>query len=271
MINNKYSVLMSIYYKENPDFFRESINSMLNQTLKPDEIVIVKDGTLTRELENVIKEFDKESIIKIVHLKKTKGLGEALNIGMEHCSNEFIARMDTDDISRNDRCEKQLSLFMEKRSLSIVSSSIAEFEEAVEEIKTIKNMVANHKDIVNYAKRRNPFNHPAVMYKKSAVEKAGGYKHFQFFEDYYLWVRMIMSGAVCANINEPLLYMRANSDLYNRRGGFTYFKCAFRFKRHIKEIGFISNKDFLISTVAQGIVAIVPNKVRMIIYKKLLR
>jgi glycosyltransferase involved in cell wall biosynthesis len=271
MYTEKYSVLMSIYNKENPGFFRQSVKSMINQTIKPDEIVIVKDGKLTPELEEVFKEFENEGILKVVALEKTKGLGEALNIGMENCRNEIIARMDTDDISREDRCEKQLKMFMDNHALSIVSSSIAEFDESIEEISAIKGLPITHRDILNYAKKRNPFNHPSVMYKKTAVEKAGGYKHFQFFEDYYLWVRMIMSGAICANIDESLLYMRANSNMYNRRGGLKYLKCAFRFRLHLKKMGFISDKDFLSAVAAQTIIATVPNKVRMILYKRFLR
>nr|WP_253187237.1 glycosyltransferase [Paenibacillus sp. GP183] len=261
---------MSVYYKENPIFFRESIKSMLHQTIRPDEIIIVKDGKLTKDLEEVISEFI-NPLIKVISLDENKGLGEALNIGMRYCSNDLIARMDTDDISKKDRCEKQLRMFSANESLSIVSSSIVEFDENINNVKTIKKLPTNHNDIIEYARKRNPFNHPAVMFKKSAVEIAGGYKHFHLFEDYYLWVRMIMNGAICANIDEPLLYMRTNSALYNRRGGCSYCKCIIKFKWYLKEIGFISAKNFLISTIAQGTVAILPNKLRMSVYKKFLR
>jgi glycosyltransferase involved in cell wall biosynthesis len=271
MENGKYSVLMSVYHKEQPAFFRSSLNSMINQTIKPDEIILVKDGVLTQELEDVIEEFKNERAIKVIPLNENKGLGEALNIGMKYCSNEIIARMDTDDISKIDRCEKQLKMFSDNGMLSIVSSSIAEFENNINDVKTIKRLPTNHQDIVKYAKRRNPFNHPSVMFKRSAVEKAGGYKHFKFFEDYYLWVRIIMNGDLCANINEPLLYMRANSNMFSRRGGISYLMCIIRFKWHLKKINFFSFKDFLISASTQGIVAILPNKVRMLLYKRFLR
>ena len=271
MNNIKYSVLMSIYYKENPNYFRKSIISMLEQTIKPDEIVIVKDGQLTPELEVAIQKFKDEPIIKIISLPQNKGLGEALNIGMQYCNNEIIARMDTDDISRKDRCEKQLTMFLENDALSIVSSSVAEFDEDPNIINAIKKLPINHKDIVKYAKKRNPFNHPAVMYKKSEVEKVGGYKRFNLFEDYYLWARMIQNGAVCANIEEPLLCMRANQSLFKRRGGWIYFKNIFQFKYHLKKIGFYTGKDFLVSALTHGLVALLPNKIRILIYKKFLR
>lgn len=271
MQEKKYSVLMSIYYKEDPNYFRESVISMLEQTVKPDEIIIVKDGPLTPELDSVIKEFNDESIIKIISLPQNKGLGEALNIGMKHCNNDIIARMDTDDISRKDRCEKQLAMFLKNKSLSIVSSSVAEFDETPDKINAVKRLPVCHQAIVKYAKVRNPFNHPAVMYKKSEVEKAGGYKHFNLFEDYYLWARMIQNGAICANIEEPLLFMRANANMFKRRGGCKYFKAIISFKWHLKKIGFFSIKDFIISSFSQGIVSLLPNKLRIFIYQSFLR
>ncbi|AIQ37495.1 hypothetical protein R50345_24410 [Paenibacillus sp. FSL R5-0345] len=267
----KYSVLMSLYYKENACYLRESIDSMLNQSLKPDEIIIVKDGELTSSLEEVLSEYANEPCIKIVALKKNLGLGEALNIGMTHCKNELIARMDTDDISRRDRCEKQVKMFMVNELLSVVSCSVMEFEEDINHIKSIKRLPITHESIVKFAKKRNPFNHPAVMYKKSVIDLVGGYKHFELFEDYYLWARIIMNGAICGNIYEPLLYMRANKDMYKRRGGYSYLKCIINFKWHLKKLGFYTLYDFIISAIMQGTVAMFPNRLRMIFYKKFLR
>ncbi|WP_110114928.1 glycosyltransferase [Bacillus sp. CGMCC 1.16541] len=271
MENVKYSVLMSVYYKENPVFLRESVQSILNQTIKPFEIIIVKDGELTKELDNVILEFEENSLIKIISLKENKGLGEALNVGLNYCSSELVARMDTDDISMKDRCEKQLRLFDQNKSLSIISSAVAEFEEDVNSIHSIKKIPITHEEIIRFSKKRNPFNHPAVMYKKSAVLRAGGYKHFSLYEDYYLWVRMIMDGAVCANIDEPLVYMRANENMYKRRGGFNYFKNTLNFKWHLVKLGFYTKFDFVMSALPHAIVSLLPNKARIIVYNKFLR
>jgi glycosyltransferase involved in cell wall biosynthesis len=271
MNNVKYSVLMSVYYKEKPAYLRESIKSMLNQTIRPFEIVIVKDGELTKELDNVLSEFQDDEIIKIITLKENRGLGEALNVGLNNCSSELIARMDTDDISRKDRCEQQLMLFNQNKSLSIISSSVAEFDEDINKIKSFKHLPTIHEEIISFSKKRNPFNHPAVMFKKSEVEKAGGYIDFPFFEDYYLWVRMITQGANCANVKEPLVYMRANSGLYKRRGGVSYFKCIINFSLELKKIGFYSFTDFIISTLTKGSVALMPNLARRMVYKIFLR
>lgn len=271
MLYPKYSALMSIYIKEKPEFFRKSILSMVEQTIKPDEIVIVKDGPLTEALDEVIDEFKYLNNIKIVALPTNKGLGEALNIGIKNCKNNIIARMDTDDISVKDRCEKQLELFINDPELSIVGSSVAEFHDNINKIDSIRALPTIHEDIVKYSKRRNPFNHPSVMYKKDEVNKAGGYKHFSYFEDYYLWARMIMNNAKCANIKEPLVFMRANDDMFKRRGGNNYLKCILSFKWHLKEIGFFSLKDFLASAIIHSLVAVSPNKLRIYIYRKFLR
>lgn len=270
-MNYKYSVLMSVYYKENPDYFRASIKSMLNQTIKPYEIIIVKDGKLTRELDEVLSEFKENKLIKVIALEENKGLGEALNIGLQYCSSEIIARMDTDDISREDRCEKQLKLFNENKHLSIISSSVAEFDDDPSKVNSIKKLPTKHDDILKYAKKRNPFNHPAVMFKKSAVQSAGGYQDFPFFEDYYLWIRMIKQGCICENIDDTLVFMRANSNLYRRRGGLLYFKYILKFNITLKKEGFYTLFDLVLATITRGTVALLPNGIRKFIYKSFLR
>lgn len=271
MNNSRYSVLMSVYYKENPEYLRESIISMLQQTVMPDEIILVKDGPLTKELENVIDEFKYNDILKIIELDENVGLGKALNIGLKACKNELVARMDTDDVSREDRCEKQLERFKNNKSLSILSSTVAEFDTDINNINNMKRLPTKHEEIIKYSKKRNPFNHPSVMYRKEAVQKAGGYQHFHLFEDYYMWVRMILSGAVCENIDEPLLFMRANEDMFRRRGGASYFKSVFKFKFHILRLGFLTFPEFIISIIIRGFVSLVPNKMRIMMYKRFLR
>lgn len=267
----KYTVLMSIYYKENPLYFKESLLSILNQTVRPDEIVIVQDGPLTDKLESILNEFRKYNYVKIIELKENVGLGRALNIGMEHCSNELVARMDTDDIACPDRFEQQLKVFIENKNVDIVGSFVAEFEENIENISSMKCVPLSDSKIKKFAKRRNPFNHPTVMYKRSSVINVGGYKHFNFFEDYYLWIRMINDGAVCVNIGEPLVFMRANKGLFKRRGGIKYIICIIRFRWYLYSSSYSSILDFIIATTSQCIVALLPNDMRIFIYKKFLR
>lgn len=222
----EYSVLMSLYIKEKPEYLRESIDSMLNQTVKPDEIVVVEDGPLTEALYAVLDEYKKKysGIVRTLRNEKNLGLGLALDAGLKACRNELVARMDTDDISRPERCEKQLAVFAKDPNLDIVGGNISEFIESVDN-KVGKRVVPQTDSAIKiYLKKRCPFNHVTVMFKKSSVQKAGGYKDWFCNEDYFLWIRMFLAGMVFANIPEILTDVRVGKDMYRRRGGWKYFK-----------------------------------------------
>lgn len=214
-----YSVLMSVYWKEKPEYLKMSIDSMLNQTLKPNQIVIVKDGPLTDELEKVIHDYSSANpgLFTIVSLEKNVGLGKALNAGLEKCRNELVARMDSDDISVKDRCELQVQEFLKNEKLSIVGSIIDEFYDDPKNIVSSRIVPLHHDEILKFSKRRNPFNHPSVMFKKSEVLKNGGYGGHRRNQDLDLFVRMLNNGAIAANIDKPLLLFRANKDQLKRR------------------------------------------------------
>lgn len=269
---NNYSVLMSVYYKEKAEFLYESINSIVNQTVPTDDFVLVCDGPLGDELNKVIADFQSGyDYFNVIRLEKNGGLGNALNIGIKHCKNELVARMDSDDISRPDRCEKQLRVFDNNPEISIVSGIIEEFTISPDTPDNRRVPPETQEEITDFAKKRNPFNHPAVMYKKSAVENAGGYKDFFLLEDYYLWIRMLLAGYKGYNIQEPILWMRAGSDLYKRRSGLKYAvsqKALFKF---MKDNKFISSKQYLINIVVRGISSLVPNFLREFLFKKMVR
>lgn len=267
-----YSVLLSLYYKENPIFFCESLNSLLSQTLSPSEIILVKDGPLTRELDMIIEEFIvKVPILKIISLPINQGLGKALNEGLKHCSYDLVARMDTDDIAKTNRFEKQLKIFKDHPEIDIVSSWIDEFEGDTNHILSIRKLPEFHKEIYQFAKRRNPINHPVVMFRKSSVLAAGGYKHFPLFEDYYLWVRMLMNDAKFYNLQESLLYFRSSSEMFKRRGGLNYALMELKFEQELLKIKFINKSIFIKNILIRFISRLIPNKLRTIIYKHLLR
>lgn len=272
-MNRVYSVLIPVYYKENPEFFKQSLDSVINQTVFPNEIVIVKDGKLTEDLDNIINFYSNKynNLFNIVSIEKNVGLGKALNIGMKACKNNIIARMDSDDISLPNRCEQQLKVFDLFSDIGIVGCSVNEFDGSIDNITSSRVLPENHEDIVSFSKKRCPFNHPSVMYKKNLVENAGGYKHFIYFEDYFLWIRMINNGVKCYNIKAPLLFMRAGNDMYKRRGGFSYFKNAFSFRKYLLKIKYCSLYDFIFSVTAQFFICIIPNSIRQKIYKKILR
>ena len=262
-MENKFSVLMSLYYKEKPEYLSACLDSILNQSLMPDEIVIVKDGPLTEGLEEVL--------YKLVPLENNKGLGLALAEGILHCKYELVARMDTDDICRKDRFELQIKEFEKNPFLDICGSHIKEFEGTTDNIVSTRNVPLNDAKIKEYQKRRDSFNHMTVMYKKSSVLKAGNYQSCMLMEDTYLWVNMFLSGCNAINIDDYLVYARVGKDMYNRRGGLSYFKKYKNGRKKIKQTGYISFWDYYYTLIIQFIVAVVPNKVRKLIYKKLLR
>ncbi len=243
----KFSVLMSIYHKEKSEYFNRAMQSIWDeQIIKPDEIVLVQDGPLTDELYKSIEKWKNKivNVFKTILLEKNVGLGDALNIGIRHCTYELIARMDTDDISLPNRFEKQLNFF-ENSNIDICSSWLSEFEDDETKIKSYKKLPEDHDDIVKYAKVRCPINHPVVMYKKTAVEKAGGYQKMMLMEDYYLWGRMIVSGAKFYNIQDTLLNMRAGDSMLQRRAGTVYAKSELKLQNEFKKIGFLSTGEYI--------------------------
>ena len=267
-----FSVLSSVYIKESPYFLQQSLDSIFSQTLLPDEVVLVKDGLLTEELNEVIELYVKKySCLKIIPLTVNQGLGKALNEGLKYCSHDIIARMDTDDIAMPERFEKQMEVFSKYPELDVVGAGIKEFEGATQNVVSERNLPEHSEDIYKFAKKRCPVNHPVVMFRKSAVLAAGGYMHFPLFEDYYLWVRMLMNGAKFYNIQESLLYFRFSPDMFRRRGGWKYAINEFHFQQMIWKLHFISFFEFIKNIFIRFSVRIMPNILRIFIYKKMLR
>ena len=219
---NKYSVLMSVYKNDSPFFLETALKSIYDdQTRKPDEIVIVFDGPLTNELYKVLEEFrfGKETFVKYLPQKVNRGLGEALRIGSEKCSGDYILRMDSDDVSDPHRFEKQIAFVESHPEIDVVGTDIAEFVSSYEEEnKRVRACPAKHEDIVRMGTKRNPMNHVSVCIKVSALKRSGGYKDLKLLEDYYLWLRMIASGCKLANINESLVFVRIGNGFDSKRG-----------------------------------------------------
>lgn len=270
----KYSVLMSVYHKENPQFLKISIDSMINQTVRPDEFVIVKDGPLTQELNEVINKFvlSFPNLFKIIENKTNLGLGLSLNKGIMECRNEFIARMDSDDYSIPTRCERELDCFKQDFSLGIVGSFEAEFIDNIKNVVSVHKVPESNSEIQKFMRRRCALLHPTVMYKKNEVLRCGNYHSVYLYEDYDLFLRMTLEYKVKAyNIQENLYYIRTSADFYKRRGGFKYANTVLKFKWHQHLKGYMSWSDFFVSGIGQAIVCILPNSVRKIIYLRLLR
>lgn len=268
---DEYSVLMSVYAKEKPENLRESIKSMVEQTVEPDDFVIVCDGQLTSALYLVIDEFkEKYPYINVIYCEKNKGLAAALETGLNYCKNDIVARMDSDDIAFPDRMRLQLDAFREKNA-DIVSGTVAEFDKSIDDILAYRELPKTSARIRNYAKRRNPFNHSCTAFRKQQVYMAGGYVECHWFEDYYLWLRMLKRGCRAYNIRQPLVYMRAGNGMYGRRGGFQYTLAALKFRKRMLKEGYCGFMDFICASAAHIAVGLVPNRLRIFIYSKFLR
>ena len=269
----QFSVLISVYKKEKPEYLKTALQSIINQTLKPTEIVIVKDGLLTQELNNCIKEYEKQypELIKIVAFKKNRGLGLALRDGVIACKYDYIARMDSDDIAKLERFAKQFQYLKQHPETALLGTWITEFSKDENKPDTLTELPCTHQEILKYAKKRNPFRHMTMLLKKEAVIKSGNYRDFLWFEDYDLWVRMLQKGYIAANIPEYLVNVRADEKMFARRGGWRYLKQDYRFQQLLLNSTFITCKQFIRNIFYRSIVRIMPNKLRIIFYKKVLR
>lgn len=269
----EYSVLMSAYHKEKAEYLRQAIESVQAQTFPTDDFVLVCDGPLNPELEAVIavKQQEMNDVLNVVRLAKNGGLGNALNEGIKHCKNELIARMDSDDIAYPNRCEKQIAVFNTHPEVSICSGIVEEFSTAIDVVDAKRVPPETHAEIVEFARKRNPFNHPCVMYKKSAVEAVGSYQDFYLLEDYYLWLRMLMAGYQGYNLQEPLLHMRAGAGMYFRRAGWKYARTQAKLFKYMRDSGFIGNGQYIKSCVIRSGSALAPNCLRKFMFEKVLR
>lgn len=266
-----FSVLMSVYFKEHPDYLQESLDSVFGQTIRASQVVLVEDGPLTPDLNSMITEYcAKYPELEIVPLPENRGLGLALAEGIKHCKHELVARMDTDDIARKDRFELQLKKFENNPKLDICGSHVTEFEDDANNIVTQRRVPLTDGQCKQYQKRRDAFNHMTVMYKKSTVLAAGNYQHCPLMEDTLLWVNMFKNGAIAMNIDDYLVNARIGKGMYERRGGWTYYKKYKQARKRIYETGYISWWDYEYTLMVQLVVALMPNKLRGFVFKRLL-
>ncbi|MBO0477308.1 glycosyltransferase [Vagococcus sp. DIV0080] len=265
----KYSVLLSIYHKEKAVYLTECFKSILTQTVQPDQIVIVKDGPITEELEFVVNDFikkNKKINITIVENKTNLGLGKALNKGLNYCVNNLVARVDTDDINKENRMELQLKEFLSNKNLSVCGSNIEEFDDNIMNIESIRKVPETHQEIFRESKSRNPMNHMTVMFKKSDVIASGSYEDFPYFEDYFLWVRMLVNKFEFFNIQESLVYARVESNFFERRGGIQYFIKELNFQKKLKEMKYISTINFIKNILLRCLPRLLPKKMLKYVY-----
>ncbi|MDD6036541.1 MAG: glycosyltransferase [Lachnospiraceae bacterium] len=269
---DKYSVLMSLYWREKPEYLRESLDSIVAQTVMPDEIVIVKDGPLGDALENVLSEYSQKypELFRFVNRPDNGGFGLALRDGVLACRNEWIARMDTDDIADVHRIEVQLDVIRKRPELDMVASVYYEFLGDLSHL-VLRNSPESNDDLIKYMHKRNPFGHDTLMLRKSKILEAGNYESEVRFEDYSLWIRMVLNNAQMYNIQTPLLYVRGTKDYYSRRGGYHYMLQNISFFLKYRKKGFFTWKDCVISLIPRCMVCLMPNQIRTWVYEHFLR
>jgi glycosyltransferase involved in cell wall biosynthesis len=265
------AVLMSTYHGESAAHLRESLDSLAAQTLRPDEVIVVKDGPLTRELEDVLAHYTLKLPLVVIPLEQNAGLGTALAEGLRHCSSDFVARMDTDDVCPPIRLEMQVKFMKQHPDCSVLSASAAEFSGDLGQPYAIRS----GPDVVKrgpYARFRNPIgHHSAVLFRRADVLASGGYQTCPFFEDYDLWARMMMLGYRLYNMPEVLVFVRAGSEMLRRRRGITYIRSEVNFLRKMHKIGFLSTPYFLANLLVRLPCRLLPEVLLRRLYRIFLR
>lgn len=263
----KFSVLLSVYAGEQPGQLAESLGSIFRQTVMPAEVVLVADGPLTPPLEEVIAGARREHPqLTVVRITENVGLGLALREGLAHCTCDVVARMDSDDVAMSDRFEVQTAWLEAHPETDVVGGWVAEFAGTVSHVVSIRRVPETHGELLRFSRRRNPMNHPAVMFRKAAVTAAGGYQHCPLFEDYDLWVRMFLRGSRFHNLQRPLLYFRLSDQMFGRRGGRGYICREYRFHLKMWREGHITLWRLAMNLAERTLIRALPNSWRKKFY-----
>ncbi|HVZ82157.1 MAG TPA: glycosyltransferase [Terracidiphilus sp.] len=267
----KLSVLMSVYAKETPGFLRESLKSLAIQTRPADEVVLVEDGLLSDVLYAVLAEFREVLPIVPLRLSANVGLGEALRQGLDICRGEFVARMDTDDVSLSRRLEKQLAFLEANPEVDVTGTAIAEFDNDSNKPYAVRRLPSSNAELARFARWRNPLNHMSVMFRRSAVLSAGNYRPWIGFEDYHLWTRMLMAGSALHNLDEVLVHVRCGNGMQTRRGGVRYVWHEARMQLELHRLGFLNLFECLRNIGLRTPVRLLPAPLRALLYQFTLR
>lgn len=272
MEKQNFSVSMCVYGGDDPVWFKTAVDSILNQTVVPDEVALVVDGPVPDALDAVIRDYEAMACFKVVRLPENRGHGEARRASLAACSNELVALMDADDISLPDRFERQLSLFAQQPELDIVGGIIKEFIDTPDNVVGVREVPCEDGDIKEYMKTRCPMNQVTVMFRKSSVEKAGGYQDWFNEEDYYLWLRMALAGMTFANLPDNLVNVRVGKQMYQRRGGWKYFNSEAKLQNWMLKNRVIGPVTWAINVAKRLVVQVLlPNRLRGWVFRKFAR
>lgn len=268
----KFSVSMCVYGGDDPQWFHAAVESVLHQTVRPDEIVLVVDGPVPQELAGVIAQYKEDPVFNVIQLEKNMGHGHARRTGLQACRHDLVAIMDADDICVPERFEKQIMKFAEQPELTIVGGVISEFVDSPEHVVGQRSVFASDAQIKQDMKKRCPMNQMTVMFRKAAVEAAGGYVDWYCDEDYYLWLRLMCNGAVFANIPENLVYVRVGKEMYQRRGGLKYFRSEAKLQGWMLRHKVIGHGTYAVNVAKRLIVQVLlPNRLRSWVFQKFAR
>lgn len=272
MNREKYSVLTTVYAKENPDYLKQSIDSMLAQTVPPSQYVLVEDGPLPVQLQAVISQYAAQyAIFKIVKLAQNEGCGPASIAGMKSCDYDLVARIDSDDIALPNRCELELALFENEPDLAVVGSDMYEFEDDPNHVVRIKNMPTTPEQIYQFGKRRNPFNHSTVMMRKSIVNRYGGYVPLRRSLDLELFTKLLLNHCKCRNIPQPLVKFRTGNARVKRKKNWTNLKCDLSVYKRNYQQHYMGLADYVYVAFRQVVLFLLPTSIANGIYNKLYR
>ena len=265
------SVVMSVYKKDRRDWFRAALDSILDQTVVSDDIIVVRDGIVSDEIDKILNQYELNHGIKVVRLDSNVGAGEARNVGLRLARNELVAIMDADDISVRNRFELQLAEFNNKPYLSLVGGQIAEFEDTPENVVSYRSVPQKHKDIIEFSKRRSPFNNMTVCIVKSDALAAGGYKAATRVEDYNLWLELLSSGRKVSNLSEVLCFVRINDAAVLRRMTLEHAAELLKLRYKYYRRNYVGLYDLIIASVASFALLLLPVGIARLVYKGVLR
>lgn len=272
MEQQKFSVSMCVYGGDDPIWFKTAVDSILEQTVRPDQVALVVDGPVPEKLDAVIRDYESMPQFSVVRLPENRGHGEARRASLAACTNELVALMDADDISVPDRFERQLALFAQCPELDIVGGIINEFIDTPDNVVGVREVPREDADIKAYMKARCPMNQMTVMFRKSSVERVGGYQDWFCNEDYYLWLRMCLAGMTFANLPENLVNVRVGKEMYRRRGGWHYFKSEARLQSWMLKNKVIGPVTWAINVAKRLVVQVLlPNRLRGWVFQKFAR
>jgi glycosyltransferase involved in cell wall biosynthesis len=270
-VPEEFSLLLPVWAGDRPDFLTAAFRSSVqDQTRRPDEVVIVRDGPVPPALAQALADLVAGSPVpvRLLELPRNGGLGPALDAGLAACSHDVVARMDADDLSLPHRFAVQLPMI--ESGLDLVGAGLVEFGDHPDDLVGTRTPPTDPADIAARARFADPFNHPTVVYRRDLVRAVGGYSDFALMEDYLLWAKLLVAGARVANTAEPLVKYRVGAGAYARRGGLGQLRAELAVQRRFRELGFTTRRQWARNVVLRGGYRLVPERLRRTAYRKVI-